>query len=62
MRRLWALMFGRECQHSETIVVRTVGVERTICEACGHISFTMSSMYPHLAQVEEPPLDKASSF
>lgn len=55
-------MFGRECQHSETIVVRTVGVERTICEACGHISFTMSSMYPHLAQVEEPPLDKASSF
>ena len=27
--------------HSQVIVVRSVGVERTVCEACGNISFVM---------------------
>jgi hypothetical protein len=27
------------CKHSHRIVVRTAGMERTVCESCGHVSF-----------------------
>jgi len=26
------------CQHTETITVNTVGLQRAICETCGHVS------------------------
>ena len=28
-----------ECEHTDTVTVRNSGIERTICEACGHVSF-----------------------
>jgi len=30
---------ARECAHSTTINVRNSGIERTVCESCGHVSF-----------------------
>ncbi len=27
------------CKHPRRIVVRTAGLERTVCESCGHVSF-----------------------
>lgn len=33
------LNFGT-CRHLETMVVRSAGMERLVCEACGHVSFT----------------------
>jgi len=30
---------GRECDHSETVTVRNSGLERTVCEKCGNVSF-----------------------
>jgi hypothetical protein len=29
----------RRCKHSDTITVRTAGMERMVCEACGNVSF-----------------------
>lgn len=41
MRQVWNRLFGGECEHSHTLVVNSVGVRRTVCERCGHISFEM---------------------
>ena len=30
---------GNGCAHSRSILVRSTGVERSVCEKCGHISF-----------------------
>lgn len=38
VKKLWNRMIGN-CEHPHTIVVSSVGVERTVCENCGHISF-----------------------
>lgn len=27
------------CQHTTTITISAAGMERAICEACGHVSF-----------------------
>jgi hypothetical protein len=41
-------MFGKrgrvsraKCEHPQTISVRTAGIERVVCESCGHVSFSM---------------------
>lgn len=26
------------CTHSETVTIRHAGIERTVCEGCGHVS------------------------
>ena len=41
MRQVWNKLFGGGCEHSHTLVVNSVGVRRTVCEKCGHISFEM---------------------
>jgi len=33
-------LFGTNCRHETVIVVRSAGVERMVCESCGHISFS----------------------
>jgi hypothetical protein len=35
-------MFGSDCQHENTLVISSVGISRTVCESCGHISFEVS--------------------
>lgn len=38
-------LFRKPCLHEQTIVVRSSHVERTVCESCGYLSFSMSSEY-----------------
>lgn len=28
-----------DCRHQTTVTVRNSGIERTVCETCGHVSF-----------------------
>lgn len=28
-----------DCEHSESVTVRNAGIERTVCEGCGYVSF-----------------------
>ncbi len=28
-----------DCDHPTTVTVRNSGIERTVCETCGHVSF-----------------------
>jgi hypothetical protein len=35
-------LLRKPCLHQQTIVIRSTYVERTVCESCGHISFTMA--------------------
>ncbi|MGH3650768.1 MAG: hypothetical protein ACRDU9_08675 [Acidimicrobiia bacterium] len=49
MAGIWKRMFG-DCEHPHTLVVTSVGVRRTVCESCGHISFKMTK-----DQVSVPP-------
>lgn len=41
MRHVWKKMFGGDCDHRHTLEVNSVGVRRTVCEKCGHMSFEM---------------------
>ncbi len=41
MPKGWKRMFG-DCDHEHTLVISSVGVRRTVCESCGHISFSMT--------------------
>lgn len=31
------------CSHSETITISTSGLDRNVCEICGHVSMTLTS-------------------
>lgn len=65
MRRLWTRFFGRECDHQHVLVVTSVGVRRSICEQCGHISFTFQEMIQTpatAAKAEEQDLPQAEGF
>lgn len=44
MRGFWSRFFGRECDHRSVLVVTSVGVRRSICENCGHLSFEFLEM------------------
>ncbi|MFZ0012704.1 MAG: hypothetical protein WAL25_01195 [Acidimicrobiia bacterium] len=28
-----------DCEHEKTVTVRNAGIERAVCETCGHVSF-----------------------
>lgn len=35
----WGKLAHAECEHPSTVTVRNAGIERTVCETCGHVSF-----------------------
>ena len=47
MNKLWAKFFGGGCEHLQTLTVRSVGVERTVCENCGNLSFSIATNLIH---------------
>lgn len=59
-------LFAVKCEHNETIVVRSVGVQRTVCENCGHVSFSIAPTIPTAAGTTRPdknaPLRRASGL
>lgn len=40
MRMNLPRVFGAPCKHEKVMVVRTAGMERIVCESCGHVSFS----------------------
>ena len=46
MRNPLSRLLESRCTHSRVIVVRSVGVERTVCEGCGNLSFEMKPTHP----------------
>jgi len=58
VRRKLTKLFGTNCRHPQTIVVRSAGMERIVCESCGHISFSFDGAgpYPLDADRVEPDL------
>ncbi|MDP9495125.1 MAG: hypothetical protein M3P87_07785 [Actinomycetota bacterium] len=40
MRMNLPRLFGTHCKHETVMVVRTAGMERMVCESCGHVSFS----------------------
>lgn len=42
MKEFWARFFGSKCEHQHALTVRSVGVERSVCEACGNLSFSIA--------------------
>ncbi len=43
MRKVISRLFGIECAHDHVLVVRSAGVTRSVCESCGHLSFTIEA-------------------
>jgi hypothetical protein len=65
MRGIWSRLFGRECEHQHVLVVTSVGVRRSICEDCGHISFTFGEMIKApepVSDLEGEALPRAGGF
>lgn len=46
-------IFSIECTHPETIVVRTGGLKRVVCEGCGLLSFSFD---PVLNKTPDPAM------
>ncbi len=56
------LLVGK-CDHKDTVVVTSVGVRRSVCETCGHMSFLMTNEIPALRQpVASGQLPRASGL
>ena len=36
-------LFMAPCEHAHVMVVRSAGLERIVCENCGHVSFSFDS-------------------
>lgn len=53
MRRKLNRIFRPDCDHEQTLVVSSVGVRRSVCETCGHISFEIS---PELGRARRTPV------
>lgn len=53
MKRLLLQFLGRECAHSHMLVVRSAGVTRSVCESCGHMSFTIQTSVARHFGVDE---------
>ena len=47
MNKLWAKFFSGGCEHQHTLSVKSVGVERTVCENCGNVSFSIATDFTH---------------
>lgn len=61
MRRLWSKLIAPVCGHLQTIVVTSVGVQRVVCESCGHLSFHFVSPLTDDRKKFEVRLEKASA-
>jgi hypothetical protein len=44
--KLTTMLTGK-CKHPVTIVVRSSGMERIVCESCGHVSFSFDGAGPY---------------
>lgn len=54
MREMLARLLGKTCEHEHTLVVRSVGVQRSVCEECGFVSFSMVAVNDHRPFEAEP--------
>jgi hypothetical protein len=61
MRRINKTRLGRRCRHEHTLVVTSVGVRRSVCERCGHISFQMIEPTSN-TPAERSDLSKVAGF
>lgn len=54
MRRLISRMLSIDCTHNQTIVVRSGGLTRVVCEACGLLSFYFDPALTATSDAEPP--------
>lgn len=47
MRTKLTDMLTARCTHSKTIIVRSAGMERIVCQGCGHVSFSFDGAGPY---------------
>jgi hypothetical protein len=65
MGQLWNRMF-KDCEHPHTLVITSVGVRRTVCERCGHMSFDMRDKLSQVTSIPpqqpDPELPKVAGL
>ena len=59
MRKKLNRLLASTCRHQVTIVVRSAGMERIVCESCGHISFAFDSAIPETKTAISESLETA---
>lgn len=67
MNKLWTRFLANRCEHQNTSTIRSVGVERIVCDACGNVSFSIApnlmlshELVPHYENHQE--LSKVSGL
>ncbi len=58
IEKLTELLAGK-CAHRTTVVIRSSGMERIVCESCGHVSFSFDGAGPY--PVDADPVDLIQS-
>lgn len=59
MKRIWSVIFSKQCEHEATLVVQSVGVRREVCEDCGYLSFAIK---PNVTDIEPIDLPEVSGL
>lgn len=63
MSSIWRRISGKPCFHEHTLAVTSVGVRRSVCEECGHVSFEMEpTAQPDSRDIEKTKLARAAGF
>jgi hypothetical protein len=53
-------MLTNKCSHRRTVVVRSSGIERIVCESCGHVSFSFDGAGPYPVDADGVDLIESS--
>jgi hypothetical protein len=54
VRRIWSVIFSKQCDHEASLVVQSVVVRREVCENCGYVSFAIAPDAIGIDPVELP--------
>ena len=61
MRRIISRMLSIDCTHNQTIVVRSGGLTRVVCESCGLLSFYFDPVLSATSDAEVPVDERVPS-
>jgi len=55
-------LLSAKCTHRRTVVVRSAGMERIVCEGCGHVSFSFDGAGPYPVDADRVDLIESSQL
>jgi hypothetical protein len=55
-------LLTNKCTHRQTVIVRSSGMERIVCESCGHVSFSFDGAGPYPVDADQVDLIESAQL